>query len=338
MKIIIYSSVFYPSVGGMESVVQILADEFHNQGHKIILVTNTKGTKKNNINEWNFEVLRNPNRLKYWKLLQNADIILHNCISLRRLFPDFFYKNKLFVIHHTWYRDNNGSLDLSSFLKRQVSKYVNNCFISSAIKLDLGLKGKLIPNPYGISAFKTIDDIERTEDLIFLGRLVSDKGCSLLLESLKILKNEHNMLLNLTVVGSGPEKSSLELFSVKYLKGQIQFRGRLEGERLAIELNKHKILVVPSLWEEPFGIVALEGLACGCLVIGSEKGGLKDAIGPCGWTFPNGDEKALAKLIFEVFNNKNAWAPKFKAVPDHLDRHTPENVANAYLEFFKEHV
>ncbi len=42
------------------------------------------------------------------------------------------------------------------------------------------------------------------------------------------------------------------------------------------------------------GIVALEGIACGCVVIGSQGGGLKDAIGNCGLTYPNGDVAALA--------------------------------------------
>ena len=42
-----------------------------------------------------------------------------------------------------------------------------------------------------------------------------------------------------------------------------------DGAALAALLNQCRILVVPSLWAEPFGIVALEGIACGCVVVGS---------------------------------------------------------------------
>ncbi len=43
--------------------------------------------------------------------------------------------------------------------------------------------------------------------------------------------------------------------------------------------------------------MALEGIACGCVVVGSEGGGLKDAIGPCGDTFRNGDAADLARVL-----------------------------------------
>ena len=49
---------------------------------------------------------------------------------------------------------------------------------------------------------------------------------------------------------------------------------------LVNQLNQSEILVVPSLWSEPFGIVALEGLACGCALLASDAGGLPDAVGP----------------------------------------------------------
>jgi len=80
----------------------------------------------------------------------------------------------------------------------------------------------------------------------------------------------------LTIIGSGPEEYSLRKLADDIgITGQVSFLGVKRGEESARLLNQHEILVIPSRWEEPFGIVSLEGIACGCVVIGSEGGGLK---------------------------------------------------------------
>ena len=102
------------------------------------------------------------------------------------------------------------------------------------------------------------------------------------------------------------------------------------GAELAALLNRHQVLVVPSRWAEPFGIVALEGLACGCFVIGSEGGGLKEAIGPGGITFVNGDASALAGALQKALVNR--LPVDRPAVAAHLARHRPSAVAAGYLQ------
>ena len=77
----------------------------------------------------------------------------------------------------------------------------------------------------------------------------------------------------------------------------LEFVGGKFGDELATLLNQHRIMVVPSRWPEPFGLVALEGIACGCAVGGSEEGGLKEAMGPCGISFKNSDYSSLAAAL-----------------------------------------
>lgn len=99
-----------------------------------------------------------------------------------------------------------------------------------------------------------------------------------------------------------------------------------------VALNEIDCLVVPSVWSEPFGIVALEGIACGCLVIGSQGGGLKDAIGPCGLTYPNGDVAALAAAMRRVLDEPSLGTELRAKAPAHLARHSPQAVVDAYLQ------
>jgi glycosyltransferase involved in cell wall biosynthesis len=113
---------------------------------------------------------------------------------------------------------------------------------------------------------------------------------------------------------------------------QVVFLGAKTGRELAAQLNEHQILVVPSRWNEPFGIVALEGIACGCVVVGSSGGGLKQAIGPCGLTFPNGNAAALAEVLASLLRHPETRQPYTAKAEAHLQGHRRAVVAHAYLE------
>jgi glycosyltransferase involved in cell wall biosynthesis len=117
----------------------------------------------------------------------------------------------------------------------------------------------------------------------------------------------------------------------KDLKLPVVFLGSLRGEALAQELNRHEIMVVPSRWKEPFGIVALEGMACGCKLVGSDGGGLPDAIGPGGITFKRGDVNDLARAISQALPLEIDPS----VVEAHLQNHRIESVAKSYLKVFE---
>ncbi|MFX8797752.1 glycosyltransferase, partial [Acinetobacter baumannii] len=76
------------------------------------------------------------------------------------------------------------------------------------------------------------------------------------------LKCKKHTIFSLTIVGEGPEKIAIEKKVESLgLKSQVNFVGIQKGETLVELLNQHKVICIPSKWEEPFGIVALEALA-----------------------------------------------------------------------------
>src|SRR5207302_7541699 len=161
-------------------------------------------------------------------------------------------------------------------------------------------------NPYDNGVFRLLPNIVRDKTIAFLGRLVSDKGADLLLQAIKLLQHE-GLMPDLTIIGAGPEEQGLRQLTHELgLDRQVTFVGEKSGAPLAELLNRHRILVVPSRWAEPFGVVALEGIACGCVVIGSESGGLKEAIGPCGLVYENGNVRALADQLKRSLNDPNS--------------------------------
>ncbi|HEY4591676.1 MAG TPA: glycosyltransferase, partial [Thermoanaerobaculia bacterium] len=196
---------------------------------------------------------------------------------------------------------------------------------------DLAVSSVVIPNPYRDDLFRRLSGVARTEDLVFVGRLVSDKGADLLLDALARLAAE-GLHPRLSVVGEGPEGPRLREQAARLgLDGRIGFLGTRTGEELVEILNRHRILAVPSIYNEPFGIVALEGIACGCLVVGSAGGGLKDAIGPCGETFRNGDAADLARILGRLLRHPEGDHEYLRHAGDHLANHTSVRVSAAYL-------
>lgn len=66
-------------------------------------------------------------------------------------------------------------------------------------------------------------------------------------------------------------------------------------------LSQASVVVVPSLWPEPFGLVAAEAMAMGCPLVVSGAGALPEVVGPkYRWQFPAGDSEALCALLGEI--------------------------------------
>ncbi len=333
MKILIYSPYFYPSVGGLETVVFILAHEFVRQGHQVKLISQTLDL---NSSDFPFEVFRRPSSLQILELAYWSDIYFQANISLKGIWPLLLIGRPFVVTHQGWYCRLNTSIGWQDHLKYFVARFATNICASQAIAEHISAPSVVIPNTYQDDLFHEIFNVSRDQQLAFLGRLVSDKGADLVIESLFYLK-QIGLTPQLTIIGSGPEETKLwKQTEDLNLTDQVSFVGVKTGEELVRLLNAHQILVVPSRWEEPFGIVALEGIACGCVVVGSEGGGLKEAIGPCGLTFPNGNTQSLTKILADLLNHPSKLSVYRENASQHLAHHQKAEVAKAYLQVFKE--
>jgi glycogen synthase len=332
MKIVIYSPLFYPSIGGLETIISILAHEFTYHGHEVKLVSQTPATDSK---YFPFEVIRKPSVKQVLEITQWCDVFFQGCVSLKGLWPLILIHKPLVVTHQTWYRRVDGGMNWQNYLKHFVTRFATNISGSHALAQSLPAPSAVIPNSYREDIFYQMPEISRTQELVFLGRLVSDKGADLLLEALAQLKKT-GLTPKLTIIGSGPEESKLrQKVQDLEISEQVNFAGVKVEYELVKLLNAHKIMVIPSIWDEPFGIVALEGIACGCVVVGSEGGGLKDAIGPCGMTFPNGNVERLTQVIFDLLSHSEKLTTYREKAGAHLARHTSKAVAKAYLEIIE---
>lgn len=314
-RILIVSHDFYPTLGGIETAGMTLANGLAKRGYDVTVATDTEGGPDDGLP---FRIVRLPNEIERVRIIMQADLVWQNHVNLRLAWPVFIVRRPMVVAHHIWL-DVSGVQGLRfGFIKRIACRFGQNVYVSEALRNDVGLPGPIIPNTFDPETFRVTPGVERDRDVAFLGRLVPVKGADILVNALGILAAQ-GLPLKATLIGEGPEEAALkELADLRSVSSHTEFAGPMRSHALAHLLNRHKIVVVPSRWEEPFGIVALEALACGCVVTVAESGALPEVVGPCGPTFAKNDPASLAARLRELIENPALLQRHRDAIPAHL--------------------
>jgi glycogen(starch) synthase len=325
MNVVICSRTFLPNVGGLERMMALVASALVKAGHTVTVVTATPGDCESHSE---YLVLRRVSFIGFLNAAVRADVCLVANITLRTT-PILILLGRKTVTSHQLGYHGIGQY-FRPFVKRMLTRFTHNIFCSEAVSHEVPGRGIVIPNGYDSDVFFERPDEVKDRDVVFVGRLVSVKGCKILLEAIATLRDQ-GLRVTVTIVGIGPELSRLkDMASDTGLNDSVVFAGELEGESLARVIAKHRILAVPSTWEEPFGIVALEGAACGCAIIGTNGGGLPEAIGRCGLVVERGDSKALAMAIKSLMTDHGLVQRCRNAAPEHLQRYNRETIGRSY--------
>jgi len=138
---------------------------------------------------------------------------------------------------------------------------------------------------------------ESRRRVVFAGRIVRPKGVAVLIRAAREVDGEF------VLCGDGRELPRMrELAGKLGVADRVHFRGWLGGGDLAQELADASVVVMPSLWPEPFGLVGIEGFACGRPAVASATGGvgdwLQDGVG--GLSVPPADHARLAAALSEM--------------------------------------
>lgn len=132
----------------------------------------------------------------------------------------------------------------------------------------------------------------------FIGRIVPEKGLETLFSAVRLLPTS----CALVVVGSGPERSSLEAMAdALNLSHRVRWVPWINSKEVAEYMNAFDALVLPSrttrIWKEQFGRVLVEAMACETCVVGSDSGEIPNVIGDAGLIFHEGNERELAQRL-----------------------------------------
>ena len=140
--------------------------------------------------------------------------------------------------------------------------------------------------------------------LLYSGRVERRKGVHTAIAALASLRRR-GVDASLTITGWKDEAYAAELREMVRREGvdaNVSWHDPLDRAQMSGMYGEHDIFLFPTLWEEPFGLAALEALACGCVVLATGSGGsgefLKD--GETALLFPPDDAEAVADLVVKL--------------------------------------
>jgi glycosyltransferase involved in cell wall biosynthesis len=111
--------------------------------------------------------------------------------------------------------------------------------------------------------------------LLFVGRLTDMKGVDHLIHAIPTAARRLQRNLVLTVAGDGPDRARLEDLA-RRSEVRVEFMGWVDAERRLAVMRRAELLVVPSVWPEPFGMVVIEAGSVGLPSVGYAVGGIPD--------------------------------------------------------------
>lgn len=213
----------------------------------------------------------------------------------------------------------------------------NSELTTSRLRTELGAKTPvaIVPNGIDLQHIFELEPAAEKSDVVYVGRLATNKNLQLLIEALALLK-QNGRALTCTVIGDGPEKSRWKRLAKKLgVAEQIHWLGIVEkSEDVYRHMKASRVFVLPSE-REGFGIVALEANACGIpvLTLDHPENATRQFIKPGknGNLFDRSAEH-LADGISETLDaGREAWRDRCARVARDFDwKHLTKNLTKAY--------
>lgn len=151
---------------------------------------------------------------------------------------------------------------------------------------------------------------QRTKRILFIGRLVENKGAEILIRAFCVVKKTIQDA-ELVIAGNGALRPDLENLALS-MNITVTFLGAVPTSEVLNQLHQARVLCQPSITinngaSEALGIVVLEAQACGVPVISSARGGANEGIldGQTGLRFTEGDIAGLANSLIKLLLNNH---------------------------------
>jgi phosphatidylinositol alpha-mannosyltransferase len=179
------------------------------------------------------------------------------------------------------------------------------------------------------------NDPNKDIDIIFLGRLVKRKGCEHLINAIKLI--DQNKKLKVAIVGDGLLKDKL-MHKVKSYKlnESITFYGHVNEQHKKLLLSRAKLAIFPSVGGESFGIVLLEAMSSGALVIAGDNPGYKSVMGNNSNAIVNPKKSYLfAKTINSFLTNSTLYKKELSYQQNIIKHFDINQVGNDILNVYK---
>jgi spore coat protein SA len=191
------------------------------------------------------------------------------------------------------------------------SEYLRSTFASKSAALNA--KSRVVYNGANLQVFFPREEVREAKTIFFAGRFDPEKGVLQLVRAYEMVLDEHPDA-KLVIAGStsfGKQQETPYVRQVRELAesltkrkhAQIQFTGYLDHDRdLPLCFQRATVFVSPSLFQEPFGLVNAEAMACATAVVGANRGGIPEVIGNAGRMVNPENAPEFAAAISELLS------------------------------------
>ena len=270
--------------GGIERMVEVFAKEYIKMGNEVhLLVTPgsyVEGCTMHPFGKEGFpqkksdEIIALPTAWKFlWKHRNDFDLV-HNFGRLAYLVPLLNHPiKKIMTYQREISNRNNRFIDL--FPKKNM--VFTACSANLLSRLDARGSWEVVYNAVDFNKYDLQEHVEADAPLIFLGRIEKIKGCH---TTIQVAKDTGNQLIIAGNISPLPEEKAYFEKEIKPFidDKQIVYVGALNDEQKNYWLGKAKAFLFPIEWNEPFGIVMIEAMACGTPVIAFNSGSVNEVV------------------------------------------------------------
>ena len=316
--------------GGIERIIALLIDVFTEMGHEVVLFAHKDSVVPCKLIPYPSagsdvkSVFVNAMAVNRRLFTQKFDII-HSFGRLAYLLPQMPFSIVKLMSYQREPTLTQIRKAVSLSVKGSISFTGCSDYISNKIK-PFGLS-RTIYNCVDMDKYHLVPSVDKNAPLVFLGRIEQIKGTHNAIEiAIKAQKK-------LIIAGNVPndQKDYFQNKIMPFINEEITYVGPVNDEEKNALLGDALALLMPIEWDEPFGIVMIEAMACGTPVLAFNRGAVPEIVEHGITGFYADDTEALIEKVGQI---ESLSRTEIRAIT--LDRFSKQAIANQYISLYKE--
>jgi len=355
--------------GGVQECVRELQAELNNNGHDAYIITpKPRGEKVKSINTKNIIFIgasadiRSPFQATVAQISATVDINAIDKMMKEYQFDVINYHEPWVPLLSVQILARSKSANVATFhaklpetamskaVERAITPYtksilkalhVSTAVSSAAAEYYTSISKKdpvIIPNGVNLKKYQSYKPKSKTskDTILYIGRLEKRKGVRYLISAFKQLQHQHPEY-KLIIAGDGPDRDKLEkMVQAKNIKN-VTFTGYIDEQTKLELLSTSRIYCAPAIFGESFGIVLLEAMASGAVVVAGDNPGYSSVMngrGSLSIVNPK-DQKDFTRKLELMMTDEDVRASWREWADNYVKQFDYKNVTKNYIDVYE---